>query len=221
MVIPGVEMRSLVATAFHLSYWQVSGGDAWTTKDRYNIEAKPPEDMQGSIRNLRHTWFDIEDERLRKMLQALLIDRFQLKYHRETKTGDVYLIERNGTTLRLRSSEVPSSGADPSEGNNPYGIGFGSIGYAGGQWVLYNTSMPQLAKFASDFYLHVPVLDRTELSGPYDYRQAVPDDEPAYSGASHEVSFLNMFSAVGLKLVRSKGPVEVLVIDKAEKPSPN
>lgn len=219
LVIPRAPLKSLVATAFHLSYWQISGGDAWTADDLYNIEAKPPEDMRRSIKNLRHTWFDIEDERLREMLQALLIDRFQLQYHGETKTGNVYLLERSGKTLRLRSSTVPS---DPSEGDRPFGgIGFGSIGYAGGQWVLYNVSMPQLAKFASDYHLHVPVLDRTGLSGPFDYRQAVPDDEPAYSGPAHTQSFMNMVSTVGLKLERSKGPVEILVIDKAERPSAN
>jgi uncharacterized protein (TIGR03435 family) len=86
---------------------------------------------------------------------------------------------------------------------------------------LFNTTMPQLAKFASDHILNVPVLDRTELSGAFEYRQIVPDDEPAYSGPGHQGSFVNMISAIGLKLERSKGPVEVLVIDHAEKPTSN
>jgi uncharacterized protein (TIGR03435 family) len=217
VVIYGAGLKALTATAFHLSYWQVSGGDAWTAEAGYNIEAKPPEGLQRSIKDLRHTLFDIEDVRLRGMLQALLIDRFHLKYHRETKTGDVYLLERSGKTLRLLRREVASERQDPTQDLSSTG----SIGYAGGRWVLFNTSMPQLAKFASDHMLNVPVLDRTELSGPFDYRQAVPDDEPAYSGPSHQGSFINMLSVVGLKLERSKGPVEVLVIDHAEKPSSN
>jgi uncharacterized protein (TIGR03435 family) len=161
--------------------------------------------------------FDIEDEHLREMLQALLIDRFQLKVHRETKTGDVYLLERSGKTLRLTPAEAPSADKEPSPDRSL----FGEIGYVDGKWSLFSFSMPQLAKFTSDYMLHVPVLDRTGLSGPFDYRQAVPDDEPVYGSPGNVDSFMNMLSVVGLKLERSKGPVETLVIDKAEKPSPN
>jgi hypothetical protein len=78
VVISGASLKSLAATAFHLSYWQVSGGDAWTAEAGYNIEAKPSEELQRSIKNLTHSLFDIEDARLRGMLQALLIDRFHL-----------------------------------------------------------------------------------------------------------------------------------------------
>jgi uncharacterized protein (TIGR03435 family) len=80
--------------------------------------------------------------------------------------------------------------------------------------------MPQLAKFASDFVLHVPVLDRTELSGSFDYRQAVPDEEPKYTGGQSD-SFLSFLAECGLRMERSKGPVETFVIDHAAKPSPN
>ena len=217
VVISGCELRALIMIAFRLSHWQISGGDDWTDNVKYEVEAKPSETMQATIKDVGYTLFGIEDEHLRQMLQALLSDRFQLKYHRETKTGDVYLLERSGKTLRLRPGEAAPAGLDPPQDRSSAG----SIGYAGGRWRLSNTSMPQLAKFASDYMLGVPVLDRTELSGPLDYWQAVPDDEPAYSGPSHQDSFMNMLSVVGLKLERSRGPVETLVIDKAEKPSPN
>jgi uncharacterized protein (TIGR03435 family) len=209
--ISAFRFKALVSTAFHLSGWQVSGGGAWVLKDYYTIEAKPSEEMQRSIKDLRHGLFDIEDERLREMLQALLIDRFKLKYHRETKTGDVYLLERNGKTLRL----VPSEGKGPNPAIDMSATS--SIGWAS-RWVIFNTSMPQLAKFAGDSYLHAAVLDRTGLSGQFDYREAVEHEEGA---RGDDVSFLNMLSTVGLKLERSRGPVETLVIDNAEKPSPN
>jgi uncharacterized protein (TIGR03435 family) len=79
--------------------------------------------------------------------------------------------------------------------------------------------MPQLAKFASAYVLHAPVVDRTALSGTFDYRQSVPDLEPNYSDNSE--SFLHMISEVGLKLERTRGSVEMFVIDSAAKPSPN
>lgn len=99
----------------------------------------------------------MEDARLREMLQALLIDRFQLKFHRETKSGDVYLLERTDKTLALRQSESLSNSADTTAG----GRSFSSIGYADRRWVVSSSSMPQVAKFASDYVLQVPVLDRT------------------------------------------------------------
>ena len=170
VVISATPLKALLALAFHLSYWQISGGDAWTGKDEYDVEAKPPENLRSSIKDLRYSWmYGIEDEHLRQMLQALLIDRFRLKFHRETKTGSVHLLERNGKTLRLRPVGSRAS-ANPSE--QP--VFSGTIGFAGGTWSLFNTTMPRLAKFAADYVLHSPVLDRTELSGPFDYRQPTP-----------------------------------------------
>jgi uncharacterized protein (TIGR03435 family) len=214
VAISGLSLKALTATAFRLSYWQISGGDAWTEKDTYNVEAKPAENMRSSIKDLRHTLFGIEDEHLCQMLQALLIDRFQLKFHRETKAGYVYQLQRNGKTLGLGPAEI-AAGADLSADRRS----FGSIGYAGGRWVISGATLPQLAKFASDYVLHAPVLDRTELSGSFDYKQNLPDSEPNYSDNSD--SFRRLIPELGLKLERSKGQVEMFVIDHASKPSPN
>lgn len=214
VVISSFALKTLIATAFQLSYWQVSGGEAWMEKDEFHIEAKPSEKLRASIKDLRHTLFGIEDEHLREMLQALLIDRFQLEFHRATKTDTVYRLERNRKTLGLRPAAVRAAGADPAPDRL-----FGSIGYAGGIWVISATAMPQLAQFASNYVLHAPVLDRTELSGQFDYRQSMPDSEPNYRDNSD--SFLRLIPEVGLKLVRSKGAVEIFVIDHAAKPLPN
>ncbi|MGD0497354.1 MAG: M56 family metallopeptidase [Bryobacteraceae bacterium] len=215
VVIPTTTLKSLTATAFGLSYWQVSGGDAWTEKNEYDVEAKPPENLRSSIKDLRYTWFGIEDEHLRQMLQVLLIDRFELKFHRETKMGNVCLLERSGKSLRLKPSGTSSVGPSPPDGA---GL-FACIGYANGRWVISATSAPQLAKFASDYYLHTPVLDRTELSGSFDYKQPVPDEDPHYGDNTD--SFLRLIPELGLKLERTKGPVETFVIDHAALPSPN
>jgi uncharacterized protein (TIGR03435 family) len=210
--IHALPLKSLIATAFRLSWFQISGGDAWIEKDGYDIEAKPSDDSLSSIKTLRYTWYGIEDEHLRQMLQALLIDRFQLKFHRETKTGDVYLLKQSGKPLALHATDAPLGGADPA--------GYGNIGYVAAKWSIYAYSMPQLAKFAADYILHAPVLDRTELSGPFDYKQRQPDLEPN-SGPDQTDTFLHFLSELGLKLERAKGPVESFVIDDAAKPSPN
>ena len=164
---------------------------------------------------LKHTNFGIDDEHLREMLQAVLRDRFQVKFHRETKSGNVYVLERSEKPLLLQRFEPPAAVSDAVAIRDS----FGSIGYVGGKWGIFKTSMPELAKFAADFYLHAPVVDRTQLGGLFDYRQSQPDLDPRYT--DHVDSFLSMIEAIGLKLERSKGPVETFVIDSAAKPTSN
>lgn len=88
------------------------------------------------------------------MLQALLIDRFQLIYHFETRISKVFLLERRGKPLRLKPVQVPHGDSKPSTRE-------GGMGFAAGGWGLSRITMPQLAKFAGDYYLHQPVLDKT------------------------------------------------------------
>ena len=215
VVLRGVSLKTLVVTAFAASYWQVAEGDAWINNDNYDIEAKPPSGLQPPITDLRYTWTAIEEPRLREMLQALLADRFQLRIRRETKTGTVYLLERSDKKLALqpvRSEEARTK----TMGDENFS---GNLGWAG-SWNIYNSTMPQIAKFASDNMLHAPVLDRTNLSGAFDYRQP---QSPAsdLEDRGDAASFQNFIRDIGLKLERTTGPVETLVIDHAEKPSPN
>lgn len=211
MVYPGGRIRiqstglaGLIFIAFNLRSGQLSGADKWMGEDEYDVEAIPPAEMQSSI-DTGHTVWGIGDERLRQMLQALLIDRFQLRFHRETKTGDVYLLEKSGKPIRLR----PAANS-----------GYSGVEFTAATWLLFNTSMPQLAKFASDAVFHRPVLDRTGLTGSFDYRsptQLGPDQRQIdLAGA-----FPTLLSELGLKVRPAKGPVESFVIDHAEKPSPN
>jgi uncharacterized protein (TIGR03435 family) len=209
----GMNLKAMVGVAFNLSYWQIAGGDSMD-RDQYNLVAQPSEEVRQSAPDTRHTLYGIQDERLRQMLQVLLIDRFQLRVHRETKTGKVFLLEKNGKPLLLTTTRAVTK--DQDDGAAP--DSFGSIGFAG-KWALYNTTMPQLAKFASDNMLRAPVLDRTRLTGSFDY-WGPPEDWNTYE-ADMPGSFLHMIGEIGLKLVPSKGPVETLVIDHAEPPSPN
>jgi uncharacterized protein (TIGR03435 family) len=154
-------LKSLIPAAFAIPSLQVTGGLEWMSAEKYDVDAKPSEADAAAIRTLRHTNFEIEDEQLREMLQSLLIDRFQLKFHRETRTGDVIFIERTDKPLAIRQTEVPLAGAAPSERT------FGSIGYALARWNISASSMPELAKFAWSFVFRVPVFDHTGLIGLY------------------------------------------------------
>jgi len=93
-------LPSLVGTAFRHSRAQIANnGGAWIQDEVFTVEAKAP--ASSGITNLNHSLFDIDDERLRQMLQTLLIERFQLKVRRETRTGDVYQLTRTSTTNEL------------------------------------------------------------------------------------------------------------------------
>ena len=168
-------LPSLVGTAFRHSRAQIANnGGAWIQDEVFTVEAKAP--ASAGITNLNHSLFDIDDERLRQMLQTLLIERFQLKVRRETRTGDVYQLTRTSKALGL-------------------------------------------ASFASTTMVRAPVVDLTNVSGSFDYRQPNPDLDPKYEGPEHATSFLQMLDSVGLELKRSRGPVEWLVIDSAARPT--
>jgi uncharacterized protein (TIGR03435 family) len=208
----GLSLKAMIAEAFDVSYWQIQGGDAWVEKTRYNVVGVPPEKVRDSKPSTRHGLFNIDDPHLREMLQNLLIQRFQLKVHRATETGKVYFLERSSKKLALITRKpLPADSSDS-------GGSYGSIGRTD-QWVLYDTTMPELARFASSYVLHRPVLDRTGLTGAFDYRSA--PDAPDAPPVDHSSSFLQLLNEVGLKLEPGKGESETLVIDHAELPSEN
>jgi uncharacterized protein (TIGR03435 family) len=143
------------------------------------------------------------------MLQSLLAERFQVKYHRETREGPVYLLVRSNKALKLVDSKDKS--AYPWAG----GLGGGGIlrdGLAG-----RNESMEDLAKRLSP-YLQRPVLDRTSLTGSFDFKVEYSSDDSRPDVIS---MILTTVQELGLKLEGSKGPIEGIVIEHAEKPSAN
>ncbi len=212
IVIHALSLKTLIVAAYDAGYWQLSGGEDWMEKDVYDVEAKPA--AQSGAYSLRHTRYGIGDERVRQMLQTLLTERFQLKVHRKTKTGPVYLLERSGKTLLLRPTKYTED--QPVMGAPGFS---GAVEHVGGHWFLFNASVPQLAKFASDYVLHKPVIDQTGLEGSFDYRDQ--DVKIGQENGDFEGSFTLFIRDIGLKLTSSKGPVETFVIEHAEKPSAN
>ena len=212
LVIHALSLKAMISAAYDAGYWQLSGGEEWMGKDVYDVEAKPP--AQSGTYSLRHTRDGIGDERVRLMLQTLLTERFQLKVHRETKTGPVYLLERSGKASLLRPTKYTEN--QPAVGAPGFS---GEVEHAGGHWFLFNVSLPQLAKFASDYVLHKPVIDQTGLEGWFDYRD--PDAKVDQDNGDFEGSFTVFIRDIGLKLTSAKGPVETFVIEHAERPSAN
>jgi uncharacterized protein (TIGR03435 family) len=201
LVTPGATLKEMIAAAYALESYQVSGGAAWADSARFAVEAKP---TNGATR-----------EQLLPMLQPLLADRFKLAFHRETRQLAVYalVVARNGPKLhRLK----PGTESEPGKLNR----------------LGRNVDMAWFARYLTHFGADKPVIDKTGLAGNFDLDLDMEKilAEAASGGAEGTPPGINsIFEAtvnalddrLGLKLAPTKAPVEVLVIDRAERPSAN
>jgi uncharacterized protein (TIGR03435 family) len=198
-------LKMLIGEAFDLQAFQISGGPGWTDIDRWSLEAKPPASAKSSKANPSNPKLPMNDEQ-RLMLQALLADRFQLKFHRTAKEGTVYLLLKGGKEFQPRPAK--NAGDYPWVGG-PHGGGVMGDGIAG-----TNATMELMAQRLTG-YMGRPVLDRTGMTGAFDFRFEYPQDDPRPDVIG---SILASVRGLGLKLESGKGPVETLAIDHAAKP---
>jgi uncharacterized protein (TIGR03435 family) len=207
---------------------QVIGGPAWIDSDGYDIEAKPE-----SNTDQKHAWL---------MLQTLLADRFRLTLHRETRELPVYNLTAKKTGLKLPpAKDITCRSFLPGTTPQPL-LGTSDCGYA--PLFLSSTELQiegrklHMADLVRGLAraLGRPVLDKTGFTGEFDIDlnytdedimksagSAAPDDAGGNrlrAGPNLSLVFAAM-DQLGLKLQPAKGPVEVLVVDHAERPTPN
>jgi uncharacterized protein (TIGR03435 family) len=200
-------LQYLLMEAFEVESHQIWGGPDWMNKTAYDVEGKPPATSQ-SIQSNPTSIKSPPNQEQRQMLQALLIDRFQLKFHRETTQDEGYVLVRGDKPLKL---EPPKDSTAFSWAGSVQGGMFGH-GIAG-----TNITMAQLATRLSGALRH-PVVDKTGISGSYDFKYEDPADDPNTNDIS--TVFLSL-QKIGLNLKSVKTPVETIVIDRANLPSPN
>lgn len=194
-------LLGLIMDAYQLESYQITGGPSWMESDRYDIVARAP---GGNA---------LTDAQVRLMLQSLLAERFQLKVHRETRVEPVYLLEPAKNGPKLKGSSAEHSGMSLHSSSSLTFI------------TMAKADMPRFAKQLSSSGAGRPVLDMTGLAGEFDFtlRFAVEDASAALD--SNTAAPPSLFTAIqeqlGLKLVPAKRPVEILVIDGAERPSDN
>ena len=198
----------LMQEAFDIQPFQISGGPRWIHEDRYDIEAKPPANSKSSKANPNNPKLPPNQEQ-RQMLQALLAERFHLRYRRETNEGSVYYLVKTGKALKLQ--EPKDKEGYPWVGSVS-GAAINGDGLAG-----TNATMPLMAARLS-LYLERPVIDRTGLEGSFDFKFEYRSDDPRPDIIS---CILTSVEALGLKLQTGRGPVETLVIESAERPAAN
>jgi uncharacterized protein (TIGR03435 family) len=162
LLIRAYNLRMLIAAAFNVPVWQVIGGQDWVDDLRFDIEGKPPAELRNTISGGEYSNSGIQDSQIRSMLQALLIERFQLKSHMENHQGTVYLLRRGKSPLQLKRANLNlyTRSEDGSIApNDAYPTG--DIGMVSGEPLgIHQTSMLQLARALSGD-LRAPVIDQT------------------------------------------------------------
>jgi len=205
-----VTLKVLIQQAWDVRDFQISGGPGWLDTERYDITAKGdgPGVSEDEMRKMPEVQRNKVLEEFRMRIRALLADRFQLKVHRETKELPVYaLIVAKGGPKIQPATEDGSPGGRLHITRESAGVEIA------GQKVF----LMSLVRLLSD-QVGRTVLDKTDLKGSYDFKMSFAPDLPESDGPS---IFTAVQEQLGLKLDAQKGPVEVLVIDSAQKASAN
>ena len=197
----------LLHEALGVQRFQVEGAPAWIDSERFMIEAKPPASSKLSSFTPSNREAPLVEEQ-RQMLLALLTDRFQLKFRRESKEGVVYLLTKGQQAPIFERSKHPE-----------YRMFFaGLLGGGNGTVSGGNATMEFIASQLSGS-IGGPVIDRTGLTGSFNFTL-----EHVYDPAE-DLDLVTIAQrtvrALGLKVERSRGPGEMIVIDHLEQPSAN
>jgi uncharacterized protein (TIGR03435 family) len=223
-----VTLASVIRLAYGLQDFQMLGGPEWINTDRFDMQARGP---QGAM----------ESETPRR-LQSLLAERFALQARRETRNHPIYalVLARADGSLgpRLRRSQFDPEKLQEQVAKafreNPRTFAPPQCGLIAGRRLgSCGISMAMLSSLFP-IYTGRMVVDRTGLTGGFDYELQFSDREIPGAGpgggfpvpiAPENPDAPSLFTALeeqlGLKLVPETGPVDVLVIDHVERPTPN
>ena len=206
-------MRRLVIYAYRLREFQLAGGPGWINSDRFDINARPPEHVKADNPALT---------------RALLRERFKLVAHTETRQEQVYalVVARADKRLgpQLKSSTQNCQPAQPGT-PNPCGMN-SSVNETVGRLTGNGQSMENLVAALGSYGLSRMVVDRTGLQGAFDFEvRWTPDNARGTAGNAQANDAPSIFAALeeqlGLRLETQRGPVEFLVIDSVERPTPD
>jgi uncharacterized protein (TIGR03435 family) len=197
----------LLHEALGVQRFQVVGTPAWIDSERFMIEAKPPASSKLNSFTPSNREAPLVEEQ-RQMLLALLIDRFQLKFRRESKEGVVYLLTKGPQEPMFEPPKHPE-----------YRMFFAGLLGGGNGTVSGGSATMEFIASQLSRSMGGPVIDRTGLTGPFDFTlEHVYDPEEERDLVTIAQRTVR---ALRLKLERSRGPVEMIVIDHLEKPSAN
>ena len=207
LYITAAPLRFLIAGAYGdaagaLRYEQVIDGPAWLRSERFDITAQVPAELAAQA-----TTFIT----MRPFLRALLEERFKLRTHRDSREIPVYaLVRSRPDALGPRLALAP---VDCSKDAVKCGFQGGPMGRIKADALSIDLLMQLLASASGRI-----VVDRTGLKGPFTIDLEYSPDQTASDKPS---IFTALQEQLGLKLESSRAPVDVLVIDSVERPTPD
>jgi uncharacterized protein (TIGR03435 family) len=197
---------------------QIFGAPGWVDSDRYDIEATAEGNpSQALMRG--------------PMLEALLEDRFRLRFHRETKGDAVYaLTVARGGIRMARMGEGSCTPADLKRltpGSSAANLCGTETRKRNGQMLTVSVHGISVADLADGLLVELAgrtVIDKTGISGLFDFHvEFSPEQNSATS--TDDAAGPSIFTALqeqpGLKLESARGPVKLFAIDHVERPSGN
>ena len=224
-IATGQTAKWLIKFAYNRSFGsdqQIAGGPSWIASAKFDIVAKESEEAIAKLRGLT-----VEQQMavIRPMVQALLADRFKLKVHHEMKELPVYalVVAKGGIKMKPEDAAVFSPNPEEARGHSFAMRGRGQL-QGGGATAEELSSMLAIQPEVTGRM----VVNKTGLTGKYDFMlKWTPDtgSSMANGSTSPDSSEPSLFTAIqeqlGLKLEAQKSPVDVIVIDSIETPSPN
>jgi len=228
LIMKSVTVKFLIKFAYKAqSDDQVSGGPGWINSEKYDISAKVEDSVTAQLQKLSS--YEVRDQ-TSLMVQSLLAKRFHLIVSYANKDLPRYglVINKNGPKL---TPITAASSPEASIPNGPQIKGFG-VAVGNGQMLANGITMRYLVDIlAREPEVDRTVLDKTGLTDKYYFTlhwspvQSRIRTSQNRQGGREESFEPSLFAALeeqlGLKLESQKGPVEVLVIDHVERPSPN
>jgi uncharacterized protein (TIGR03435 family) len=206
------DLNDMIAFAYGLHPKQIIGAPDWFGTDLFDIEAKPDAEGRPSMKQMA------------VMAQKLLEDRFALKFHHEQRELPVYVISvASGGPKMTKTTSAPTD--TPA-------FFFRALG----DLTVRNQNMNDFAQWMQNGVMDRPVVDQTGLTDRYDFQLKWTPDEsqfaafrsvgavvppPTDSATAPPGLYTAITEQLGLKMGPAKIPVDVIVIDHAEKPSAN
>jgi len=215
-------LLNVIANAYNLPAYRVADAPGWVTSDRYDIEARADGDAS-------------RDEMI-SMLQALLQDRFKLRARRESREGAIYVLKVARGGHKLHASQDggcgpfdPRNRPSPAQPRRP--ICGNNLTFDRGAMTAWRATRINMADAADLLSREVrrPVRDQTGLDGFFDISVDLPALNPttpigddANTAAANGPSFFTVLrEQLGLTLEPARGPIDMLVIDRIERPTDN
>ena len=222
MTLTNMPLRLLITNAFGMRPNRVIGGPSWIDSERFDISARAPANTT--------------DNQLSLMLRTLITERFKLVARTEARDQPAYALVVARADGRLGPKLIASSVCDkearftpaapPAESKLPESMPCGNRRWNDGRETVIRAGAQPLAPLvrALDGVADGrQVIDRTNLSGTFTFE--IRFAPPTVSATNSDSGLPSMFAALeeqlGLKLESTRAPLEVLVIDSVERPTPD